>query len=268
MFVFLRKRLYAVLNRLEKVETSMQWLEKSSVFTQVQGLWSFKSTLTRLHATHHSHSLPSQIEPRALGVVLSRSTSKSRRGRCSNSGDLDQKTTIAHHTSWCLFFHDVWINFLRVSSLGWSRAQRLFKGVGREIAVIEGADKVFSKVQHSRNPVADDTLQVTSQFPGPKAHSASRKFSWRLRLCSQEVNATLLQLCGSRWRMLRSSHDHEFEVSLRDLLASVVRYRVQARGLNLQVLLSKVCTLGSKSSSKRQTQGRLEGDRYVEGEVL
>ena len=46
----------------------------------------------------------------------------------------------------------------------------------------------------------------------PKAHSASRTFSWRLRLCSLKVNATLLQLCGSRWQKLRF---------LRDLLASV-----------------------------------------------
>ena len=91
----------------------MQWLEKSSGFTQVQGLGSFKSTLTRLYATHHSFSLPEprQIKPRALGIILS--TSKSRRLGCCNNGDvLDQKTTLTQYICWCLSFHDVWINFI------------------------------------------------------------------------------------------------------------------------------------------------------------
>ena len=95
----------------------MHWFEKSSGFTQVQGLGSFKSTQTRLYATHHSFSLPEprQIKPRALnliiGVILS--TSKSRRLGCCNSGDvLDQKTTLTQYICWCLSFHDVGINFL------------------------------------------------------------------------------------------------------------------------------------------------------------
>ena len=51
----------------------------------------------------------------------------------------------------------------------------LKKGVGREIAVLEVADNVFSNVQHSRNPVlkfADDVLQVTS----PKAPFCVQNF--------------------------------------------------------------------------------------------
>ena len=51
----------------------------------------------------------------------------------------------------------------------WVDLALLFKkDVGREIAMLEVADNVFSNVQHSRNPVlnfADDALQVTS----PKA---------------------------------------------------------------------------------------------------
>ena len=61
----------------------------------------------------YAPGLPGQIMPRALGVVLRRSTSESRRGRCSNSGDvLDQKTATTQYTRLCLFFHDVWITFL------------------------------------------------------------------------------------------------------------------------------------------------------------
>ena len=41
MLVFQRERLYAVLSRLEKVESFMQWSDKSSVFTQMQGFRSF-----------------------------------------------------------------------------------------------------------------------------------------------------------------------------------------------------------------------------------
>ena len=63
---------------------------------------------------------------------------------------------------------------------------------------------------------ADDALQVTS----PKAPFCVQNFSWRLRLCSLEENATLLQLCGARWRKLRSRSSHVTKF-LRDLLASV-----------------------------------------------
>ena len=106
-----------------------------------------------------------------------------------------------------------------VSSLGQVVLVLLFKkGVGREIGVLE-ADNVFSNCQHSRNPLlkfwgrrnAGDLSQSTY------VHSASRTFSWRLRLCSLKVNSTLLQLCGSRRWKLRSTHER----SLRDFLASV-----------------------------------------------
>ena len=66
----------AVCSVKRKVETFMQWSDKSSGFTQVQGLESFKSTLTRLFMQRIIPIVYRQIKPRALGVVLS--TSKSR----------------------------------------------------------------------------------------------------------------------------------------------------------------------------------------------
>ena len=119
----------------------------------MQGLGSFKSTLTRLYATHHSFSLPEprQIKPRALGVILS--TSKSRWLGCCNSGDvLDQKTTLNQYSLLIFVFPrrlDQLSRFHR-----WVDLALLFKkGVGREIAVLEVADNVFSNVKHSCNPV-------------------------------------------------------------------------------------------------------------------
>ena len=105
---------------------------------------------------------------------------------------------------------------------------------------------------------ADDALQVIS----PKAHSASRTFPGGSAFacnCCLEVNAALLQLCGFRWQNLQSSH--EVSPRLARQCGSQENQRVQASRSNLQVLLNKVRTLGSKSSLKRQTQGRLEGDR-------
>ena len=93
----------------------------------------------------------------------------------------------------------------------------------------------------------------------PQPH---QNFSWRLRFCCLVVNAKLLRLCGSRWRKLRSSHE-----VLRDLLAILA---LQKRTLTSQSKWIKssnppqqIRTLGSKSSSKCQTQGLLElgGDR-------
>ena len=102
----------------------------------------------------------------------------------------------------------------------WVDLALLFKkGVGREIAVLEVADNVFSHVQHSRNPVLKFCGQRTAGDLSQKHHSASRTFSWRLRLCSLEENATLLQLCGAQWRKLRSRSSHVTNF-LRDLLAS------------------------------------------------
>ena len=157
----------------------MQWLEKSSGFTQVQGLGSFKSMLTRRCATHHSFSPPEprQIKPRALGVILS--TSKSRRLGCSNSGDvLDQKTTLTQYICWCLSFHDVWINFLGfiVGLISRCCSRR---ASGREIAVLEVADNVFSNVQHSRNPVLKFCGRRTAGDLSKSAILRPRTFSWR-----------------------------------------------------------------------------------------
>ena len=53
---------------------------------------------------------------------------------------------------------------------------------------------------------------------------------------------------------------HEVSPRLARQCGSQEKQRVQANGSNLQVLLNKVRTLGCKSSLKRQTQWRLEGD--------
>ena len=88
----------------------MQCLEESSVSLECRA-WGSSWQLWQGFMQRIIFRLPSQIKSRAPGVVLI--TSKSRRGRCSNSVDvLDQKTTITQYTSWCLFFHDVWVNFL------------------------------------------------------------------------------------------------------------------------------------------------------------
>ena len=95
---------------------------------------------------------PRQIKPRALGVVLS--TSKSCRGptlfqQWRLPGSKDDNHSV----------HQLMFVFpRRLSQLSrshrWIDLVLLFKkGVGREIAVLEVADNVFSNVQHSRNPV-------------------------------------------------------------------------------------------------------------------
>ena len=197
----------------------MQWLEKSSGFTQVQGLGSFKSMLTRRCATHHSFSPPEprQIKPRALGVILS--TSKSRRLGCSNSGDvLDQKTTLTQYICWCLSFHDVWINFLGFIVGLISRCCSRRASVERSLC-LKWLTMFFPT---SSIPAilflnfADDALQVTS----PKAPFCVQNFFLEIRLCSREANTTLLQLCGARWRKLRSRSSHVTKF-LRDLLPSM-----------------------------------------------
>ena len=79
------------------------------------------------------------------------------------------------------------------------------KGVGREVAVLEVADNVFSNVHHSRKPVLifcgrRARLQVTS----PKEHSASRTFSWR-------VAPPLLPGRRGRWKKIcTNSHKKNF----------------------------------------------------------
>ena len=145
----------------------------------------------------------------------------------------------------------------------WVDLALLFKkGVGREISVLEVADNVFSNVQHSRNPVlkfcgrrsAGDLSQSTilrpELFPGGSVFAAWKRtlhcYNFvvldgesygRGRLTSRSFSAT----CSPVWLPRKQ--------------------RVQANGSNLQVLLNTVRKLGCKSSLKRQTQGRLEGDR-------
>ena len=240
----------------------MQWLEKSSGFTQVQGLGSFKSTLTRLYATHHSFCLPEprQIKPRALGVILP-STSKSRRLGCCNSGDvLDQKTTLTQYICWCLSFHDVRINFLGfivglISRCCCSRRASVERSLCLKWLTM--SFPMSSILATLFLNFADDALQVTS----PKAPFCDQNFSWRLRLCSLEENATLLQRCGAWWRKLRSRSSHVTKF-LRDLLARVApkkerkKKRVQANGSNLQVLLNKF----AHSVAKARWRVRRKGD--------
>ena len=131
----------------------------------------------------------------------------------------------------------------------WVDLALLFKkGVGREIAVLEVPDNVFSNDQHSRNPVLKFCGRHTA---GDLSQSTFcvQNFSRRLCLCSLKVNATLLQPCGSQRRNLRSSHER----FLRDLLASVAtkknnaRTRIQASGSNLQVLLTKFAPFVAKA---------------------
>ena len=247
----------------------MQWLEISSGFTQVQGLGSFKSTLTGLYATHHSFSLPEprQIKPRALGIILS--TSKSRRLGCCNSGDvLDQKTTLTRYICWCLSFHDVWINFLCFIVGLISRCCSRRASVERSLCL----KWLTMSFPTSSIPAilflnfADDALQVTS----PKAPFCVQNFFLEapsLQPGRERYTATTLW-----WSMAKATvavvSRHEVSPRLARRCGSQEKPRVQANGSNLQVLLNKVRTLGCKSSLKRQTQGRLEGDRQVEGELF
>ena len=247
----------------------MQWLEKRSGFTQVQGLGSFKSLLTRLYATHHSFSLPEprQIKPRALGAILS--TSKPRRFQrgsmlgCCNSGDvLDQKTTLTQYICWCLSFHDVWINFLGFIVGLISRCCSRRASVERSLCL----KWLTMSFPTSSIPAilflnfADDALQVTSpkatfcvqNFPGGSIFAAS---SGRER-----YTATTLW-CSMAKATVAVVSRHEVSSRFARQCGSQEKQRVQANGSNLQVLLNKVRTLGCKSSLKRQTQGRLEGDR-------
>ena len=188
----------AVVNRLEKVSTFMQWLEKSSGFTQVQGLGSLKSTLTRLYATHHSFSLPEsrQINPRALGVILSNSKSRtSRLGGC-NSGDGTRpgcpgSKDDTHPVHLLMFVFPRRLDQLSRCHRWVDLALLFKKGVGREIAVLEVADNVFSNVQHSRNPVLKFCGRRTAGDLSQNTRLRPELFSWRLRLCSLEENATV-----------------------------------------------------------------------------
>ena len=104
-------------------------------------------------------------------------------------------------TPWCLFFHDVWINFLGfivwLISRCCSRRALVERSLRLKWLTMSFPTSIISAILFLN--FAGDALQMTP----PKAHSASRTFSWRLRLGSLKVNATLLQLCGSRWR---SSH--------------------------------------------------------------
>ena len=235
----------------------------------MQGLGSFKSTLTRLYATHHSFSLPEpcQINPRALGVILT--ASKSRRLGCCNSGDvLDQKTTLTRYICWCLSFHDVWINFLGFIVGLISRCCSRRASVERSLCL----KWLTMSFPTSSIPAilflnfADDTLQVTS----PKAPFCIQNFFLEapfLQPGRERYTATTLW-CSTAKATVAVVSRHEVSPRLAGQCGSQGKQRVRANRSNLQVLLNTVRTLGCKSSLKRQPQGRLEGNREVEGEVL
>ena len=91
MLVFQRERLHAVLNRLEKSGDFHAMIGEKFCLPSSAGLGVIQVNVDKASSN-------ASFMPRALGVVLS--TSKSRRGGCSNSGDLlDQKTTITQYTS-------------------------------------------------------------------------------------------------------------------------------------------------------------------------
>ena len=239
----------------------MQWLEKSSGFTEVQGLGSFKSTLTWLYATHHSFSLPEprQIKPRALGVF---STSKSRRLCCFNSGDvLDQKTTLTQYTCWCLSFHDVLINFLGfivgLISRCCSRRASVERSLCLKWLIMSFPTSSIPAILFLNFP--DDALQVTT----PKAPFCVQNFfpeALSLQPGRERCAATT-SWCSMAKATVAVVSRHEVSQRLACQSGSQEKQRVQANGSNLQDLLNKVRTLGCKSSLKRQTQGRLEEDR-------
>ena len=104
---------------------------------------------------------------------------------------------------------------------------------------------------------ADAALQVTS----PQAHSANRFFSGdsAVAICSLVANATLLQLCGSGWRKLRSSH----EVSPRFLFGLI--FEGIARQGSLSLIERIFCkmnminrTSGMSSIAKERVQATVD----------
>ena len=85
MLVFQRERLYAVLTRLEKSGDFHAMIREKFCFHSSTGLGVVQVNADKALCNASFH-LPHQIKPRALRVALS--TSKSRKGRCSNSGDV------------------------------------------------------------------------------------------------------------------------------------------------------------------------------------
>ena len=110
---------------------------------------------------------------------------------------------------------------------------------------------------------ADDALRVTS----PKAPFCVQNFfleALSLQPGRERYTATTVTLwCSIAKATVAVLSRHEVSPRLARQCGSqdLEKQRVQANGSNLQVLLNKVRTLGCKSSLKRQTQGRLEGDR-------
>ena len=203
--------------------------------------------LVRSRQEHlESYSVPPNHVGKAVATVATSWIKK--RHSLSTSADVCLSTTFRSTVS---RFHR-WVDL--------DLALLFKKGVGREIAVLEVADKVFSNDQHSRNPVlnfAEDALQVTS----PKAPFCVWNFfleSPSLQPGRERYTATTLW-CSMAKATVSVVSRHEVSPRLARQCGSQEQ-RVQANGSNLQVLLNKVRTLGCKSSLKRQTQGRLEGD--------
>ena len=259
----------AVVNRLEKSVDFHAMIREKFWFHSSAGLGSFKSTLTRLYATHHSFSPPEprQIKPRALGVILS--TSKSRRLGCCNSGDVPPNPGSKDDT------HSVHLLMFvfprRLDQLSrfhrWVDLVLLFKkGVGREIAVLKVADNVFSNVQHSRNPVLKFCRQRTagdlsqSTILRPELFLGGSVFAaWKRTLHCHDFVVIDGECYGrGRTRLTSRSFSATFSPAWLPRKTTSPSKRIKSSSLPQQ----------SSHTLMRQTPGRLEGDRQVEGELF
>ena len=175
------------------------------------------------------------------------------------SRHVDQKTPITQYTSWCLFFHDVIINFLSFIVGLISRCCSRRALVERSLCLkwltmsfpttFLQSCSYFLRTTHCRWPLPKHILRP-ELFPGGSSFAAwkwtlhSYHFSLRFSMAKATVaSRSFSATCSPVW------------------LPRKKKKRVQASGSNLQVLLNKVRTLGSNSLLKRRTQGRLEGDR-------
>ena len=209
----------------------------------------FPSSLSIRQAMHTLQQNNGQIKQRGLGVdAYSVPPNHAEDAVPTVASWITEKTKITQYTSFCLFFHDVWINFLGFNVGLISRCCSRRALVERSLCWkwLNTSFPTSSIPAILFLTFADDTLQMTfpksqsvSLQPESERHTATALwFSMaRATTVSRTVSPRLARQCGSQEK------------------------RVQASGSNLQILLNKVGTLGRKSSLKPQTQGRLEGDK-------
>ena len=151
----------------------MQWFGKSSVFTQVHCFGSFKSTLTKLHATHHSiylirpsqehfesHSAPPNHVGDAVPTVLKSWIKK--RQSLRKPADVCFSTTFGSTFS--------------VSALGWSRAVVQEGRWSRDRSLGLKWLTIFFPTSGIPTSLFFNSVDVALQVTSPKAHSLSRAF--------------------------------------------------------------------------------------------